>query len=117
MRILKEYYALTNASVMTDENSVSLLLTPENSQKSAEYAEECIRGTGAEQKVLISLKVAAGDIFDILAQNAAEGEKARVSCTYHRYYYMLVFEFSESALPLHTLNKSIRILNAGRKSE
>ena len=117
MRILKEYFALSAPFVLSDENSVELALTPENSQKAAEYAEEYTKDTDICYKTLISLKVAASDIFDILAKNATEGESARFACTYHKYYYMMVFEFSESALPLHTLNKSIRILNTGRKND
>ena len=105
---------MANPFVLTDENSAVLTLTRENNEKAAGYVEERTRDTDICGKTLISLKVTVNDIFDILAENAAEGEEARLACTYHKYYYMLVFEFSESALPLHTLNKAIKILNTGR---
>jgi len=117
MRILKEYAALSDPFVLTDGNSVSLTLAPGNNEKAADYIEERTRSTDICNRTLISLKVAASDIMNILAEKAAAGEETRLACTYHKYYYMLVFEFSEAALPLHTLNKSIKILNAEHKTE
>jgi len=110
MRILKEYAALLNP-VPDSGAGVILPLIPGNKDKAADYVEEITRGTGLCANTLISLKVAASDIFSILAEYAAAGESARIFCTYHKYYYMLAFEFSESALPLHTLNKSVKMLN------
>jgi len=116
MRILKEYSALTDKTADYG-GGAAIPLIPENREKAADYIEEATFGTGIDVSTLISLKVAASDIFGILAQNAVSGEEARIVCTYHKYYYMLAFEFSESALPLHTLNKSVKMLNPGGLAE
>jgi len=115
MRILKEYAAFTNKADF--ENAPAIALLPENRDKAADYIAEAARDTDIDTNTLISLKVAASDIFGILAEKAALGEEVRIVCTYHRYYYMLAFEFSEAALPLHTLNKSIKMLNPAGAAE
>ena len=117
MRILKEYHALTNPPAPTEINNVRIALVSSNIEKVAEFVEQSTQGTNIGYKTLISLKVTANDIFEILSDNAASGEEIQLSCSYHKYYYMMSFEFSESALPLHTLNKSVKLLNAERNED
>ena len=119
MRILKEYSALGKLGALSDTNAVRLSL-----QKDAPLAEsEIIRGieylekayadTAVSDKTLSALRAAVADVYAALASHTPEGageEQVLLSCTFHRYYYMLVFEFSESSLPLKTLNRSERLL-------
>ncbi|MCL2086505.1 MAG: GNAT family N-acetyltransferase [Oscillospiraceae bacterium] len=110
MRILKEYSALSQNAVLNEQNSVELSLLPENCEHALKYIVSATDDSHIVYKTLEPLKTAAQDIFAILAENAGVGEMVRVACSYHKYYYMVIFEFSESALPLNTLNKSVKVL-------
>ncbi|MDR1753915.1 MAG: GNAT family N-acetyltransferase [Eubacterium sp.] len=110
MRILKEYSALSQNAVLSEQNSVELLLLPEKSDAALKYILDTTDATAISHKTLEPLKVAVQDVFGILAENAGVGETVKIACSYHKYYYMVVFEFSEAALPLHTLNKSVKVL-------
>ena len=120
MRILKEYSALGKLGALTDGNSVRLILHKDPRAAEVEiargigYLEKAYEDTAVSEQTLSALRAAVSDVYVTLASHTpavAGEEQVLLSCTFHRYYYMMVFEFSESSLPLKTLNRSERLLS------
>ncbi len=116
MRILKEYAVLSKSTVLDDTNSMEFPLKPEIIGDAVEFIKAENVKFDTSPKTLGVLTTAADDIISTLTQNAGLHETLRIACSFHKYYYTLMFEFSETALPLHTLNKSVKVLSIGKNN-
>jgi hypothetical protein len=127
MRILKEYSAIRKNEVLDGKNSIELQLNTaagdeineekQNAelQKAFDYLEKSF--PDAEAKVLNPLRTSVEDIYLMLSQYAGADAVTQFSCVDKRYYCMLIFEFSESALPMNTLNGGARVLSFDKDSD
>ena len=113
MRILKEYSACKE--VVDETEGLTVALDPAQLQTVLDYAKNFSHSLSLGKGESAALRSIVRDVFETLAKNTFADETVRITCKYYSYYYMISFDFAQTALPLITFNRTEKMLRTGSR--